>query len=227
VRDAGVGEDDLVVDLGAGSGRFTAQLAGAAGQVIAIELDPLWVARLRGRWRNVQVIEGDATQIQPPSEPFRVVANLPFHRTTDLLHLLLDDPGTPLVRADLIVEWGVAVKRALPWPSTLNDVLWGSLYETSLARRLPRQLFDPAPSVDAGLLVVRRRSKPLVPVDLATAYRRFVSAGFRDGLSRVAKRQALRRLGLHAQAGRDLDPHQWAEVFLSSLRTVKRSPQRR
>jgi 23S rRNA (adenine-N6)-dimethyltransferase len=217
VRDAGVCEDELVVDLGAGSGRLTAQLARVARHVIAIELDAIWAARLRERWPNVSVIEGDARQISPPSEPFRVVANLPFDRTTDLLHLLLDDPATPLIRADLIVEWSVAVKRALPWPSTLNDVLWGSLYETSLARRLPRTLFEPAPSVDAGLLIIRRRAKSLVPADLATPFRRYVSAGFRHGLARVAKRQTLRRLGLHAPAARDLDPYQWADVFLSSL----------
>jgi 23S rRNA (adenine-N6)-dimethyltransferase len=199
VRDAGVCHDDLVLDLGAGSGRLTAVLARAAGRVVAVELDPHRAARLRGRWANVEVVEGDAAELRLPDEPFRVVANLPFDRTNDLLRLLLDDPLTPLVRADLVVQWGVCVKRGLPWPSTLNGVLWGAFYETTVARRLPRTAFDPPPGVDAGVLVFRRRARPLVPLRRAGPYRDFVARGFR-----------------RSAAARELDPHQWAERFVHS-----------
>jgi 23S rRNA (adenine-N6)-dimethyltransferase len=207
VRDAGVGPDDLVLDLGAGTGRLTGALARAARRVVAVELDPGLAAGLRGRWPNVEVVEGDAAQLQLPSVPFRVVANLPFSRTNDLLHLLLDDPRTQLLRADLIVEWGVAVKRALPWPSSVSSVVWGAFYETAVTRRLPRVVFEPPPSVDAGVLVFRRRPAPLIAPSLASSYHRFVARGFRHGLHSV---------GCRTQGGilaRDLDPHQWANLF--------------
>ena len=161
-----------------------------------------------------EVIEGDAARIRLPREPFRVVANLPFDRTTDLLRMLLDDPGTALVRADLIVEWGVAVKRGLPWPSTLNDVIWGAFYETSVERRLPRLVFEPAPGVDAGLLVFKRRATPLVPLGLAHNYRRFAARGFRGGLRSVAPVRSLKGISERGATARDLDAHQWAELFL-------------
>ncbi len=193
---------------------MTAELAQTAGRVLAVELDPTWAARLRGRWRNVEVIEGDAAGIQLPREPFSVVANLPFDRTTDLLHMLLDDPRTELVRADVIVEWGVAVKRGLPWPSTLNDVIWGAFYETSIARRLPRIAFDPAPAVDAGVLVFRRRAAPLIPPESAHGYRRFAARGFRGGLRSVGPTRALKGIAERGATARDLDAHQWAELFL-------------
>jgi 23S rRNA (adenine-N6)-dimethyltransferase len=197
VRDACVGADDLVLDLGAGRGRLTAELAKVAPRVVAVELDPDLAASLRGRWPNVDVVEADAAALRLPEELFRVVANLPFGRTNDLLHLLFDDPTTPLVRADLIVEWGVAVKRGLPWPSTVNSVFWGAFYETSVTRRLPRTMFVPPPAVDAGVVVFRRRSQALIPPGSANSYRRFVAHGFR-------------RRGLLA---RDLDAHQWASLF--------------
>src|SRR6185295_9279701 len=93
VRDAGVGADDVVVDLGAGSGRLTAALAPVARRVVAVELDPAWVCRLAGRWPNVDVVQGDALELELPREPFPVVANIPFDRTTDILRRLLDDPA--------------------------------------------------------------------------------------------------------------------------------------
>jgi 23S rRNA (adenine-N6)-dimethyltransferase len=203
VRDSGAGCEDLVLELGAGGGRLTEELARVARRVVAVEVDPRLASRLRGRWNNVEVACGDAAAVRLPDEPFRVVANLPFAATTAILRHLLDDPRVPLVRADVIVEWGVAVKRALPWPSTVNDVLWGAWYSTSLARRLPRGAFDPPPAVDAGVLVIERRPRSLVPERQWQRYRRFVAGGFRRPRSLRA-------------APRDLDAHQWAALFSRS-----------
>jgi 23S rRNA (adenine-N6)-dimethyltransferase len=202
VRDADVRRDELVADLGAGTGRLTVELARAARRVVAIELDPRLAERLRGRWPNVEVVEADAREAALPREPFRVVANLPFHGTNEILRHLLDDPCVPLLRADLVVQWGVAVKRALPWPSTVNGVVWGAWYSIRLARRLPRRAFEPPPSVDAAVLVFERRPCPLVPEERAGDFRRFVADGFRRG-KRVVRAEP-----------RQLDPHEWAALYL-------------
>jgi len=209
VADACIRRDHVVLDIGAGTGRLTAELARRARRVIAVELDPVLAARLRGRWPNVEVIEGDAGELEHPREPFRVVANLPFGRTTDLLHHLLDDPATPLARADLVVEWAVAVKRGVPAPSSVNGVLWGALYETRIARRLPASAFVPPPATDAGILVFSRRERPLVDAERFAAYRRFVAQGFRTGVGAVAS-------GRRSAQARDLDAHQWAALFHES-----------
>jgi 23S rRNA (adenine-N6)-dimethyltransferase len=219
VRESGVGPDDLVLDLGAGGGRLTAELAATARRVVAVEVDPRLARQLRGRWGTVEVVEGDAAAVRLPDEPFRVVANLPFEGATAILRHLLDDPRVPLARADVIVEWGVAVKRAVPWPSTVNDVVWGAWYETSAARRLPRSAFEPQPGVDAGLLVFERRADPLVPVGSGESYRRFVAAGFRRGLRSIVRPRTLRALRLASVQPRELDAHQWAELFSRSRRS--------
>ena len=203
VRDARVSRRDLVVDLGAGTGRLTAELSRVARRVLAVELDRELAARLRGRWPNVAVVEADAREVELPREPFRVVANLPFAGTNEILRRLLDDPGVQLVRADLVVEWGVAVKRALPWPSTVNGVVWGAWYSVRVARRLPRSAFAPTPSVDAAVLVFERRPVPLVPLELAAGYRRFVARGFREG-KRLVRAEP-----------RQLDPYEWAARYLA------------
>jgi 23S rRNA (adenine-N6)-dimethyltransferase len=221
VAGAGLSSSDLVLEIGAGTGRLTAELAAAARRVIAVELDPRLASLLRHRWTNVEVVNADATTLTLPVEPFRVVANLPFARTTDILHRLLDDPGTPLARADLIVEWDVAVKRALPWPSSVNGVIWGAAYEFAAERRIPSISFEPRPAADAGLLVIRRRRRELVPRGRHSAYRQFVATGFRHGVRSVATARALRTVASETAFARDLDAHEWAALFAASSRAAR------
>ena len=115
--------DELIVELGAGDGRLTAELARRARRVVAIEVDPRLAGKLR---RRFEVVEGDALAVRLPSEPFRVVGNIPFHRTTAILRHLLDDLGLPLERADLIVQLEVARKRTSVVPRRRNSVRDGS-----------------------------------------------------------------------------------------------------
>jgi 23S rRNA (adenine-N6)-dimethyltransferase len=211
VAGADISPRGLVAEIGAGSGRLTAELARVARRVVAIELDPRLAAGLRGRWPNVDVVAGDALSVPFPDEPFRVVANIPFAHTSALLHRLLDDPRLPLARADLIVEWGVAVKRGLPVPSSVSGVLWGAFHELRVERRLPAAAFDPPPACDAGVLVATRRTRALIAPGELPAYRRFVADAFRRG----------RRVG--GALPRDLDAHQWAERYSRNAATGSRT----
>src|SRR5205823_12689979 len=97
-----------------------------------------------------------------PAEPFKVVANTPFGRTAAILRSLLDDPSVPLVAADLVVQWELAVKRAALWPTTSAGAYWGAWYRFAPVRRLPPFVFAPPPTVDAGVLRIERRDDPLV-----------------------------------------------------------------
>jgi 23S rRNA (adenine-N6)-dimethyltransferase len=204
-----------VVDIGAGSGRLTAELSRTAHRVLAIEQDRRWATRLAGRWPNVRVVEADVLTIALPREDFTVVANLPFDKTTAILHKLFDDPTNGPVRADLVVEWGVATQLGLPWPSRVKSIVWGSRYEIVVTRRLPRVAFQPAPRVDAGVVSFRRRAVPFVPPESHERFHRFVASGFRRGLHSVASPRSVERLAGRGANARDLDAHQWAQLFLS------------
>jgi 23S rRNA (adenine-N6)-dimethyltransferase len=161
-----------------------------------------------------------------PREPFKVVSNLPFGGATEILRRLLD-PRVALDSADVIVEWSVAAKRAALWPSTQLGVYWGAWFELSVARRLPRCVFAPPPSVDAGVLRVARRPVPLVPVADRRRYERFLATAFRDGPRAVVSSRELKRceaeLGIDRRAqARDLDARQWAALY-GRLAAVRRA----
>jgi 23S rRNA (adenine-N6)-dimethyltransferase len=219
---AGVAAGDVVVEIGAGGGVLTAELARWSCDVRAIELDAALAARLRARFGaapNVSVVEGDARTEPLPREPFRVVANAPFGATGALLGRLLD-PALPLARADVILQAGAARKRARTRPSTLQSVLAAPWYELSVGRRLPAASFAPPPAVDAAVLVVRRRAVPWLDAGERPRFARFVRRAFEStaGLgAALAPRQLARagvELGFDRRARpRDLDAAQWVELY--------------
>jgi 23S rRNA (adenine-N6)-dimethyltransferase len=226
VRSADLSPADLVLDIGAGNGALTSELARRAGRVWAIEIDPLLAARLRQRFhraQNVSVTEADALRVRLPAEPFRVVANIPFNRTTAILRRLLDDPRVPLARADVIVAAAVASKRARMMPGTLLGIYWGAWYEFALTRCLDASAFSPPPSTDAAVLRIVRRADALVPHADAGRYRTLLARSFearsplgalRGTISGLERKRLARSLGFSPQARPwQLDQHQWAGIF--------------
>ena len=131
----------------------------------------------------VAVYACDLGEFPLPVTPYRVFANPPFNRTAAILHRLLDDPAGGLVRADLVVQWQVARALARAGHGDAVDLVgasWAPWWHFRRARRLPAQLFRPAPSVDAAVLTVTRRAPDVLPVDAAPAFRHFVRERF-DG----------------------------------------------
>lgn len=99
----------VVVEIGPGRGALTDLLVQRAGRLIAIELDRVMAAQLRlkhARRENLEVIEGDVLSIdfsrltapgpgglsgiQPVQQMMKVVGNLPYYITSDILLRLFE-----------------------------------------------------------------------------------------------------------------------------------------
>jgi 23S rRNA (adenine-N6)-dimethyltransferase len=203
VRAFDVGSADLVVEVGAGTGRLTRELARSARLVLAIEIDPALSSKLlrsARSWPNVFVHQGDALDTQIPGTSFRVVGNIPFDITTALLRRItqLDQ----VERLDLITQLETARKRAAARGSVLS-VLWGTEWRFGVRRRIPARSFHPAPSVDAAWLVGERRSQPLIAPIERTSFERLVRRGFEKAGAPIDRSLGLRRSVIRAA---DLDP---------------------
>ena len=154
VRKAGVSPDDLVLDVGAGTGALTGPLLAAGARVVAIELHPGRANHLRERFPAARVVQADAADLRLPRRPFRVVANPPFATTTGLLGRLLS-PASRLTRADLVVPRHVAARWAAGrGPGAAR---WTATFDLWVAGDIPRSAFRPPPPRPAAVLVIERR----------------------------------------------------------------------
>jgi 23S rRNA (adenine-N6)-dimethyltransferase len=199
VRGLDLVHDEVVVEVGAGSGALTIPLARAGARVVAVEADPVWVGRLRDRLATariadrVRVVPVDFRRFSWPAQPYRVVANPPFGLTTNLLTKLLDHPGRGPVRADLIVQWEVARKRSTAPPTTLRSATWAPWWSFTMGARIDRQAFRPVPAVDAAVLTILRRDPPVLPVALAPGFREALRSAWDDSRRTLNREPPLRQ----------------------------------
>lgn len=180
VAEADIRAGELVFDLGAGSGVISAEIASAGARVIAVERDPRLVRRLDRRFAGnsqVRVVHGDIRTIPLPRKPFRVVANIPFGVTTELLRRLVD---SSVRSADLVVADGVCTALTAARPGSARVLRWSVRYSFDRGRRLPARCFHPPPSVDAVTLVIRRRPQPLLGGADWRAFEALLDLGYRQ-----------------------------------------------
>lgn len=176
VEAADITANDNVIEIGPGIGALTEQLAQAAGEVLALEIDQDLIPVLKevlSPYDNVKVINQDVLQanlpelikkeFKDPSRPIKVVANLPYYITSPILMNLLASP----------VEWATicvmmqkeVAQRLTAKPGTKQ---YGALtlaieyqMQAKIAFDVSRKVFVPSPNVDSAIVVLTPRKNPL------------------------------------------------------------------
>ena len=207
VREAGVGPDDVVLEVGPGLGSLTLALLEVAGRVVAIEVDdrlagllPETVATYApDQADRFEVVLADAMRVDavPGPPPTALVANLPYNVSVPvLLHLLALLPS--LERGLVMVQAEVADRLAAVPGSKVYGVpsvkaAWFA--DVRRAGAVGRNVFWPAPNVDSGLVAWTRREPPATTatreqvfavVDASFAQRRKVLRGVLRSLAPAA-----------------------------------------
>jgi 16S rRNA (adenine1518-N6/adenine1519-N6)-dimethyltransferase len=192
---------DRVVEVGPGLGVLTRRLLAAGASVLAVELDPRLAAYLRRELAGVpdfELIEADALTLHPreifPGLRFKLVANIPYHITSPLLHAFLEGDRPPDLTV-LLVQVEVAERVAAP-PGGMSylSVFVQNVASAEIVARVPAAAFEPPPDVDSAILRLRRRDEPAVAVGSGREpFYRVVQAGFRQ-----------RRKQIHNGLGREL-----------------------
>ncbi|MFL5644216.1 MAG: 16S rRNA (adenine(1518)-N(6)/adenine(1519)-N(6))-dimethyltransferase RsmA [Chloroflexota bacterium] len=149
-----------VLEIGPGLGLLTGALLASGAEVTAVELDRGLAAFLRDRFEGVEtlrLIEGDALDqdlVGLVAPPYDVVANLPYHITSPILHALLGRPPRP-ERLVLMVQREVAERIAAP-PGKMSYLSVFVQYHARvrIAVHVPAAAFEPEPAVESAVIVV-------------------------------------------------------------------------
>jgi 16S rRNA (adenine1518-N6/adenine1519-N6)-dimethyltransferase len=172
---------ECVIEIGAGKGALTAQLAARARRVIAVEIDKALVPMLRERFAaqsNVEIVEGDALSLplgELAGEPFTLTGNVPYYITTPLIFHALTPPRPE--RAVFLVQKEVAERAAAPPGSRVYGALSVNLQamvKVEVLFAVPPGAFIPRPAVDSAVIRLRPLATPLIPAEDEESFRRFV-----------------------------------------------------
>lgn len=194
VEEAGPVPGRRIVEVGPGLGVLTAALLAAGAAVTAVELDRRLVEYLRVRFRgavrkelrqagSLRLIEGDVLDVpfdELAAAPYEVVANLPYHITSPVLHLFLGADDRP-ERMVLMVQLEVA-ERIAAQPGRMSYLSVFVQYHAAarIAREVSAEAFEPAPEVESAVVVLEVRSRPLADRAAEERLWRVVQAGFRE-----------------------------------------------
>jgi 16S rRNA (adenine1518-N6/adenine1519-N6)-dimethyltransferase len=184
---------DSVLEIGAGAGSLTLELAAIADRVVAVEFDrallPM-LAETLAELGNVTVVHADAMSFDLSSvEAAKVVANLPYNIATPVVLKILED--APQIQEMTVMTQREVGQRLVAGPGSKTygspSVMVAFHADARIVAEVSRRAFHPVPRVDS--VVVRIRRKPDLPDVGAGVFVEVVRAAF--GQRRKALRNAL------------------------------------
>lgn len=229
---AHVKDGDVVLEIGPGTGTLTDVLIRKGAEIIALEFDHERAVQLSKKYQSYRsskifIEEGDIRAydfgILPDS--YKIVANIPYYLTANLLRKLTDDAHKPTIAA-LLVQKEVAERvSARPGKLSLIAVLVQNYYTVSVGDVIIKDLFTPPPKVDSQVLILEKRLKPLFDWDERDVG--IIKAGFAQmrkklkssltsslGIERSTVENAINAAGLSENTrAQELNHKEWNDVI--------------
>jgi 16S rRNA (adenine1518-N6/adenine1519-N6)-dimethyltransferase len=199
---AKIDKPETVLEIGAGLGAMTVELAVKARQVIAVEKDRQLVPLLRAellaqRVQNVQLLQQDILSLEweplvrSLDKPLVVMGNLPYNISSQIIVMLIRERQW-VDRAVLMFQKELADRLvAGPGSKTYGRLSVMLQYYADVARlrTIPAKMFYPKPKVDSALLGVQFKAQIDSPATDEKLLARVVQAAF--GQRRKTMRNAL------------------------------------
>lgn len=241
---AAVGEGDIVLEIGPGLGTLTAKLLGRGANVTAVEYDSDLASNLlkniqehntshsktrswnEGKLRviNEDILDFDFTEMP---KGYKVVANIPYYLTSNLIRRMCESPN-PFTVAALLIQKEVAQRVcAVPGQTSLLSISTQFYCHVSLGPVVPAEMFTPPPKVDSQVLLLEFRKQPLFPGIDTKKFFSLVKAGFSErrkklrsslsgglGISKAEADGLLKKAGISGDLrAQNLSLEQWHDLY--------------
>ena len=187
----GADENTGVIEIGAGIGVLTKELAKRAKKVVSVELDTRLLPVLDetlSEFDNVEIVNADIMKldlqklIEEKFSGMKVVvcANLPYYITSPVITMLLESK-IPIESVTVMIQKEVADRLTAPVGSRDSGAVTVCVNYFSTPEKLfdvKRGSFMPMPKVDSAVIRLDIRKEPAVPVDDEKKFFRLVKAAF-------------------------------------------------
>jgi 16S rRNA (adenine1518-N6/adenine1519-N6)-dimethyltransferase len=189
IRTAEVGKEDVVIEVGPGSGEMTLALARLVKQVIAVEIDPKLVEILRKKLAdcpNVEVVRSDILKVdfrrlyKKEGRPIKVVANLPYQISTPLLFRFIEAKEA-FSTLTLMLQREVAERMAAPSGGKKYGPLsiFVQLFlNVSIRFFIKPSAFFPPPKIESAVVHMVWKEKPRIDEKDEEWFKEVVKASF-------------------------------------------------
>lgn len=161
VRSAEISRDDVVLEIGPGTGNVTSILLREAGRVVAVEIDRQFAPLLEALagTGELDVIWGDATTVELPRCD-KVVAALPYQHALPLVFgILANECEVAVLVVQRELARRLAAKPGEPGYSRIG-VCAERLAAVEILETVPKECFQPPPDVDSAVLRLAPRRRP-------------------------------------------------------------------
>lgn len=229
---AKINKKDTVIDIGAGKGYLTIDLSHLCKKVIAIEKDLALGRLLEKRFsdtENVDVVRCDFRNFVFPNKPFKVVSNIPYGITTDILKSLMFQHADLFSGGTIVTQLEAAEKLFSEELYNPYTILYHAYFDLRLIYEVPPDYFMPPPTVMSALLQINKRKHPKINISLRKKYLSFLFYLLRkpDIPARTALKRLFRKRQVRDIVGKygidpasnitRLSPEEWANCFRELL----------
>lgn len=172
VDDADIGNEDEVLEIGAGAGSLTTEISQRAKRVVSYEIDLDLQSTLTSlNLTNVKIVFGDIMKYSMEdiekdfSGGYKIIANLPYYITSPLIFKFLNN-SDKVQSLTIMVQKEVAdriVAKAGGKDYGVLSVMVQFFGKAKITRQVSRKMFYPQPNVDSSVvnITLDRRYKEI------------------------------------------------------------------
>lgn len=180
-------KDDIVLEIGPGTGNLTKILAERAGKVIAIEKDARLIPLLKSDFhnvRNIEIIEADILKLDMTKAPFaqeggdvqraplryKVVGNIPYYITSHLLRTIFESWPQPQIIV-LTIQKEVA-QRIVSRPPRMSILAVSVQFyaDAKIVDYISKGSFRPVPKVDSAIIRLNPKTLNFKPEEIVNFF---------------------------------------------------------
>lgn len=231
LTNAGITENDIVLEVGTGTGSLTSELIKRAGKVIAVECDEVLAAITEQQFKheeNFEIVVADVLENKntinhdvieklkhAEEESFGrilLVANLPYNAASSVMLNLLDGPV--VADAMIVTVQKEVAQRMAARPGSddygILSIFLSAMGQCKLLRKLSPKVFWPEPQVESAMVRFDRDPLKVAEIHNVPLFKETVN------LFMNHRRKMMRACVKYAE-GKLSGIHSWEDIFARSF----------